>query len=122
MKAIKDRDYCTRLRHSKHCFVCAVSSTLIEETVQALSISTTFHTFRYKYIFSGQSFNFLKSDSSWKEFAGMSGTEEAEINDLFISFSLCLLSHKDGCNSDEIPFTLEGSLQRYFETYNQENI
>ena len=94
----------------------------IQETVQALSINTTLHTFRYKYIFSGQSFNFLKSDSSWKEFAGMSGTGEANINDLLISFSLSLFTGEDGCNTDEIPFTLVGSLQRDFETPNQENI
>lgn len=80
-----------------------------------------FHTFRYKYMFSGQSFNFLKSDSSWKEFAGMGGTGEADINDLLISFSLCWLAGEDGCNVDEIPFTFTGSLQRYFETYNQIN-
>lgn len=93
----------------------------VEETLQALSINTTFHTFRYKYIFSGQSFNFLKSDSSWKEFAGMAGTGEADVNDLLISFSLCLFTGKDGCNIDEIPFTLAGSLQRDFEIDNQEN-
>lgn len=72
-------------------------------------------------MFSGQSFNFLKSDSSWKEFAGMGGTGEADINDLLISFSLCWLAGEDGCNVDEIPFTCTGSLQRYFETYNQIN-
>lgn len=78
----------------------------VEETVQALLINTTSHTFRYKYICSGQSFNFLKSDSSWKEFAGMAGTGEAGLNDLLISFSRSLFTGKDGCNTDEIPFTL----------------
>lgn len=72
-------------------------------------------------MFSGQSFNFLKSDSSWKEFAGMGGTGEANINDILISFSLCLLAGKDGCDVDETPFTFTGSLQRYFETHNQIN-
>lgn len=62
-------------------------------------------------MFSGQSFNFLKSDSSWKEFAGMEGTGEADMNDFLISFSPCLLAGKDGCIVDEIPFTFTGSLQ-----------
>lgn len=74
-----------------------------------------FPTFRYKYMFSGQSFNFLKSDSSWKEFVGMGGTEKADINDFLISFSLCLLAGKDGCNVDEIPLTFTGSLQKYLK-------
>lgn len=115
VNTVIERDYCTPLRQSNvathFTSVCTVASTL-----KKLSLSTTVPTFRYKYIFSGQSFSFLKSDSSWKEFAGMAGTGDADLNDALFSLSICLFI--DGCNTEETPLAPAGSLQKDFEICN----
>lgn len=112
---LRERDYCTSFRQSNiathFTYACTVAPML-----KRLSLNTTVHTFRYKYIFSGHSFNFLKSDSSWKEFAGMAGTGDADLNDVLLSLSICLFT--DGCNTDEIPLTPAGSLQKDVEICN----